>query len=88
MNGRKKINKAQALIFLARFVVIQLFVCVIIVFTITTHMILMVPIERHFESKCIEAGYPQAYVTYDFKAYCINLDGSVTAKVIPIEKLE
>ncbi len=63
-------------------------VCAIIVVSLSVHMAIMMPVQLYHKAKCIEAGYPKAYVTYDFKAYCINLDGSVTAKVIPIEDIK
>ncbi len=63
-------------------------VCAIIVVSLSVYMAIMLPAQLYHGAKCIEAGYPKAYVTYDFKAYCINLDGSVTAKVIPIEDIK
>lgn len=35
------------------------------------------------EAKCLEIGYPKTEVTWNFKAYCINLTGSVTTRVSP-----
>ncbi len=69
-------------------IVFTLFVVSLSMLFISVHMFIVMPVQLYHKAKCIEAGYPKAYVTYDFKAYCINLDGSVTAKVIPIEKLK
>ncbi len=63
-------------------------VCAMIAVSLSMYMFIMMPVQLYHTAKCIEAGYPKAYVTYDFKAYCINLDGSVTAKVIPIEDIK
>jgi len=44
-------------------------------------LLVVVPVRAYTEAKCLEAGYPKAYVTYNFKRYCSNLQGSVTVKV-------
>ncbi len=82
MDGRNKMYIYEKL------VTIVIIVCALIAVSLSMYMFIMMPVQLYHNAKCIEAGYPKAYVTYDFKAYCINLDGSVTAKVIPIEKLE
>lgn len=35
------------------------------------------------EAKCLEMGYPKTAVTWNFKAYCIDLTGSVITRVSP-----
>jgi len=40
-----------------------------------------IPTSLYADSKCLEAGYPRAAVSYKFKAYCMNMDGAVTVKV-------
>ncbi len=67
---------------------IVIIVCALIAVSLSMYMFIMMPVQLYHGAKCIEAGYPKAYVTYDLKAYCINLDGSVTAKVIPIEDIK
>jgi len=39
------------------------------------------PIAVISEAKCLEKGFPRSKVTYTGKAYCLNLDGSVTVRV-------
>ncbi len=60
----------------------------IIIVSLSVYMAIMLPVQLYHGAKCIEAGYPKSYVTYNLKGYCINLDGSVTAKVIPIEDIK
>jgi hypothetical protein len=48
-------------------------------------LLVVVPIKEYTKAECLEAGYPRSYVTYNFKRYCANLQGSVTVKV---EKLK
>lgn len=32
-------------------------------------------------SACLEAGYPEAKVTWKLDSYCLTIDGAVTARV-------
>jgi hypothetical protein len=39
------------------------------------------PLSLRAEAKCLDRGYPKAYVTWNLKEYCSNLEGSVTIRV-------
>lgn len=41
----------------------------------------MLPLNALAEEKCLEAGYPKATVTWNYKRYCMNLEGTVTVKI-------
>lgn len=41
----------------------------------------VLPVSVVATEKCLEAGYPKSAVTWNFKRYCMNLDGTVTVKV-------
>ena len=43
------------------------------------------PYAAHTEAQCLERGYPKSAVTWNFKQYCMNLDGSVTVRVDALE---
>jgi len=42
------------------------------------------PYSLYAEKQCLEAGYPNTNVTYDFDIYCTTLQGDVSIK---LEKL-
>jgi hypothetical protein len=39
------------------------------------------PLSLRAEAKCLDRGYPKAYVTWNLNEYCSNLEGSVTVRV-------
>lgn len=43
--------------------------------------VVMIPVVMYASSKCLEAGYPKAGMTYTFDIYCIGIDGAVTNRV-------
>jgi hypothetical protein len=45
-------------------------------------LLFMLPIQLRAEARCLEMGYPKTEVTYKGAAYCVNLDGAVTNKVV------
>lgn len=53
--------------------------------TIALSIVLYMPYRLYAESECLKQGYPKASVTYDYEAYCMNLDGNI---VIKVEKLK
>jgi len=44
-------------------------------------MFVALPVSLAAEAKCLERGYPKAYITWNLKRYCSNLEGSVTVRV-------
>lgn len=44
-------------------------------------LLLMLPFLLNVEAKCLERGYPKSSVTWNFKTYCMTLDGAVTVRV-------
>lgn len=48
-------------------------------------LVVYVPAEVLAQEKCLEAGYPEAKVTWNLKRYCTNLDGVVTVTVDQLE---
>lgn len=44
-----------------------------------------VPYMLHVDSECLKAGYPDSKVDIYFNAYCVNLEGVVTNKVIQLK---
>lgn len=51
-----------------------LFVFIIIAISYITVML-------NAEAKCLEAGMPKSAVTWNYKQYCMNLEGTVTVNV-------
>ncbi len=47
-------------------------------------MLVAAPYSMYAEKQCLEAGYPNTNITYDFDIYCSTLDGDVSIK---LEKL-
>ena len=47
-------------------------------------MLIWAPMHIMAESKCLAMGYPEVRTTVGLKSYCINLDGAVTNKVVPL----
>lgn len=46
-------------------------------------LFVMCPVMMYAEAECLRAGYPKYSVTVGLERYCMNLDGSVTVKVVP-----
>jgi len=42
------------------------------------------PVHLSNEADCLEMGYPKTNTTIGLKGYCMNLDGAITGKVIPL----
>lgn len=61
-----------------RFIGTALFLFVVL---IAAALLVMLPVTLAAEAQCLERGYPRAAVTWNFRRYCMNLDGSVTVKV-------
>jgi hypothetical protein len=45
-------------------------------------LLVMLPTTLKAQAECLKAGYPKASVTWNLDAYCMNLDGAVTTKVV------
>lgn len=44
-------------------------------------ILVMLPVSLRANANCLEAGYPKATVTWNLKAYCMNMQGAVTVRV-------
>ena len=44
-------------------------------------LFVITPVNLATEAECLESGYPKHAVTWNFKRYCMNLEGTVTVKV-------
>lgn len=44
-------------------------------------LFVMLPVALVADAKCLERGYPKSSVTWNFKRYCMNLEGTVTVTV-------
>lgn len=64
------------IVLVGMFTVLTLFVVLLL-----AAVIAYIPAMAVAEAECLEKGYPKASVTYDFKKYCKNLEGSVTVRV-------
>lgn len=47
-------------------------------------MLAWLPVHLSNEADCLEMGYPKTNTTVGLKGYCMNLDGAVTGKVVPL----
>ena len=39
-------------------------------------------------AKCLESGYPEVKIAWNYKTYCVNLDGMVVGKVVTVKSLQ
>jgi len=58
---------------------------VVVVGILVAHIVYF-PAGLRADKACLELGYPKSRVTYDFEAYCQNLEGVVTYKVEKVQK--
>jgi hypothetical protein len=56
--------------------------------TFVLYLFSMLPLMLAAEAGCLEKGYPEATVVWNYKAYCINLDGMVVGKVVSAKSLK
>ena len=58
------------------FAVFGVFIAVLLIWAIPATIVGM-----RVEKACLEQGYPNSSVTWDFQGYCMNMEGAVTIRV-------
>lgn len=64
---------------------IAAFVISIFILLVGTWLLIMVFVTAQAERECLNKGFPEAKVAYNFESYCVNIDGVITKRA---EKLE
>ena len=60
--------------------------CVIAFCVVTAYLIFVcLPVLLWADIKCLEAGWPKAHVTITLQVYCVNIEGAVKGKVVPVK---
>lgn len=53
---------------------------------VAVFLFVYLPVLVHAEKRCLQAGYPETRITYDFERFCMNLEGTVTIRVDKLER--
>ena len=52
------------------------------------YVLILVVVVSAAKVVCLENGYPETTITWNFKTYCINIDGAVVGKAVNTVSLE
>lgn len=64
-----------------KFIEVTLGVIITLTIALFLFALMMFPISLSADARCLAAGFPKSKVTWNLKAYCLNMDGAVTVKV-------
>lgn len=67
-------------------IVFKVVTAIVAVFVLWTFSLL--PVAFIAQAKCLEKGYPESRVVWNYKTYCVNLDGAVVGKVVTVKSLK
>lgn len=60
---------------------LEFFLLTITVSVILVYLLVFLFMAAKIDAKCLEKGYPKAAITWNFKGYCLTIDGVITPRV-------